>query len=321
MRRSLPDQPREIARAAHDAATGPVRTTRSARRRFSASGICRASTASDLRRRPCCRRRRTRAICTAARRRHHHHPVHAPLARRFPAAAEYPAPRCARRPGGRGPGRPLLAPHHRVEDRFQPRQRVAARRARGRAARRGPARAGPRVDPTVPGNAGSIARSAAPAWRLQPVHRGVGVEHRDAGAAEGGGGGRLAHADAAGQADHLHGAGRRPNRGGSAPHNHKMTHHDASARPGREIKYPTSPSPPCPPAWPTFVPQPALPEVRMPLKRRTMLAAAAGACRPGDRSCPARDRHRVLLPGRGRRPDHPHRGRATPPTSCRRTRT
>ena len=35
------------------------------------------------------------------------------------------------------------------------------------------------------------------------MHRQVGVEHRDAGAAERGGGGGLAHADAAGEADSI----------------------------------------------------------------------------------------------------------------------
>src|SRR6185312_3386329 len=54
------------------------------------------------------------------------------------------------------------------------------------------------------GKGGFDRGQGAPAARLQPVHRGVGVEDRDAGAPERIGGGGLAHADPAGKADHLH---------------------------------------------------------------------------------------------------------------------
>ena len=71
-----------------------------------------------------------------------------------------------------------------------------------------------RALPHRAGERGGDGGHCAPALRLQPVHGGIGVEDRDAGAPERGGRGGLPHADAAREPDHAHAAPRGP---GSAP--------------------------------------------------------------------------------------------------------
>ncbi len=176
----------------------PVRITTSARRRFSASGIWRAITAAmsaSLIR----RRARIRCICTARgaetttiRSTRWSPPVSSSSGMSSTTA------RVATPPGARDEGA-LLLPHHRVQNALQPGQRI--RFAQHRVTQRRP------VDRAVAHRAGKRRRDRAhrpAATRLQSVHRGVRVEHRDACPAERRGGRRLPHADAAGQAEDDH---------------------------------------------------------------------------------------------------------------------
>ena len=163
------------------------------------SGICRAITASMsavLMR----RRRRTRCICTAR----GADTTTTWSTRRSPpvSSSSGMSSTTARRPGAAGAAEEgaFLLLDHRVQDgssRFE-RVRLAEHRLARSAARS--------TAPSAPcrGMRRRSARTARPPLRLQPVDRGVGVEHRDACAAEGRGRGGLAHADAAGQADDLH---------------------------------------------------------------------------------------------------------------------
>ena len=100
--------------------------------------------------------------------------------------------------GAREEGK-LGVAHHGVDDGFKAAERVGL--AQHRATQGSP------VEPVVRHGAGEgrLDRlEGAAVGGLQAVHRGVGVEHRDAGALEKGGSGGFAHADAAGQSDDLH---------------------------------------------------------------------------------------------------------------------
>jgi len=97
----------------------------------------------------------------------------------------------------------LLGADHWVKDRLQPGQRRAV--AKDRVAQQRP------VEHAVADGAGKGARDrtqGAAASRLEPVDGRVGIEDRNARAPEKGGGGRLPHADPAGQADDPHPAPR-----------------------------------------------------------------------------------------------------------------
>ena len=104
---------------------------------------------------------------------------------------------------GAGDEGPLLLLDHRMQDAFEPgeRIRIAEHRLTQRHAVHGsvPHRAGKRRLDRPDG---------PPATRLQPVHRGIGIEHGNARPAERGRGGRLAHADPTGKAKDDHRIGR-----------------------------------------------------------------------------------------------------------------
>ena len=198
--RSAADQAaqRAAGRAWRDS---PVRMTRSARRRFCESGIWRAMIASI-----CSavmpRRRRTRAICTGR-----GADTTTTMSTR-PLAAGLEQQRHVQH-GGRGAAaagvgeEALFHPADPgMQDRLQPLHRRLV-------PDHGVAQAGA-VEHAIldrAGEGGRDGRQRGAAGRLQAVDGGIRVEHGDVGAAERFGGGRFAHADAAGQPDDPHAQG------------------------------------------------------------------------------------------------------------------
>ena len=183
--------------------------TKSARARFSASGICRArmrsSIASVMPGRASTRARCTSAgaVTTRTPSRPRSPPVSksSGMSRRTTSARGVRGERRRRgrrrRADGRGPRCGRGAPGRRRR-----------RRAGGRGRRR---RRRPR-----PGTRSASAAGPGTAGGVEPVHRGVGVPDRHAGLGEEGGGGRLAHADRAGEAEPVGPPSRQAPRRGSA---------------------------------------------------------------------------------------------------------